>query len=626
MLRRFLAPGITSIIVLFVLWITGVESVVKPANDDRVNLQKYIQAQRYILDNYVDVVDADFLFRNSLRGFVLNLSDTTMSIAGTPLDTVFTDVRIRDIREAAIQFERAYSFLASVNPDEDLTARTEDAIRGMFRPLDPHSVYIEPTQSDRIREEFAGRFQGIGVQFDILNDTITVISPISGGPSDRLGIRSGDRIVTIDDLNAVGFTNQDVIDNLRGPKGTTVRVGIRRPNIESILNFNIVRDDIPLYTVDASYMMDDKTGYIKISRFAATTYDEFMTAMRDLKSIGMEKLVIDLRHNPGGYLEQAVQISSEFFDRGTPLVSTKSRHARFTNTYPTRSNGQFRDIPVIVVVDEGSASGSEILAGAIQDNDRGLVVGRRTFGKGLVQQQYELVDNSFVRVTISRYYTPSGRPIQKPYADGREEYAYELRKRERDANSDASNFIRDLPDSLRFSTASGRVVFGGGGIVPDHIIQEDSTSSYIYGFMRRNNTSFDFVREYLDRQNDEFRAEWYQDFDSFRTGFHWTQNDMDRFWGMMGDQGMVISDTVSTTTFRNDSLFVHPNYFNEHKWIPEGYTKAELARQVWGTPFFYPVFNDEFDTTLDKVMQLWPDVHALKASLDASRGRSTSLR
>jgi carboxyl-terminal processing protease len=626
MLRRFLAPGITSFIVLFVLWYTGFEQVTKPANDDRVNLQKYIQAQRYILDNYVDVVSADFLYKNSLKGFVSNLSDSTLTIDGTPLDTTFTNVNIREIRDAAIQFERAYSFLASADPDEDLTARTEDAIREMFRPLDPHTVYIEPTQSDRIREEFAGKFQGIGVQFDILNDSITVISPISGGPSDQLGIRSGDRIVTIDDTSAVGFTNQDVIDHLRGPKGTTVRVGIKRPSIESILNFNIVRDDIPLYTVDSSYMLDEKTGFIKISRFAATTYDEFMTAMRDLKSLGMEKVVIDLRHNPGGYLEQAVQITSEFFERGTPLVSTKSRHARFTNTYPTRSNGQFRDIPVIVMVDEGSASGSEILAGAIQDNDRGLIVGRRTFGKGLVQQQYELVDNSFVRVTISRYYTPSGRPIQKPYSDGREEYAYELRKRDTDANSDAGNFIKEIPDSLKYATLAGRIVYGGGGIVPDHIIQEDSTSSYIYGFMRRNNTSFDFVREYLDTQNDDFRAEWHENYDGFRSDFSWSDSDMDRFWSIMNERGMVISDTVSAPEYRNDSLFVHPNYFNEHKWIPQGYTKAELARQVWGTPYFYPVFNDEFDTTLDQVMQLWPDVQALKAYLESNRGRSTSLR
>jgi carboxyl-terminal processing protease len=626
MFRRFLAPGITSMIVLFIFWLSGMDQIVKSSGDDRANLQKYIQAQRYILENYVDRVDAEFLYKNSLAGFISNLSDSTLTISGTPLDTTFTDIRVSEIRDAAILFERAYSYLASADPEEDLSARTEDAIRGMFRQLDPHTVYIEPQQSDRIREEFAGKFQGIGVQFDILNDSITVISPISGGPSDQLGIRSGDRIVRIDDENAVGFSTQDVIDNLRGPKGTTVKVGIKRPNIESIINFNIVRDDIPLYTVDSSYMLDERTGFIKISRFAATTYDEFMSALRDLQSEGMERLVIDLRHNPGGYLEQAVQITSEFFDRGTPLVSTKSRHARFTNTYPTRANGQFRDLPLIVMVDEGSASGSEILAGAIQDNDRGLVVGRRTFGKGLVQQQYELVDNSFVRVTISRYYTPSGRPIQKPYNEGREEYAYELRKRDKDANSDASNFIRDLPDSLRFSSLAGREIFGGGGIVPDHIIQEDSTASYIYGFMRRNNTSFDFVREYLDSNNDDFRATWYKDFEGFRNNFEWSEAELESFWSLMNDRGMVLSDTVTAPEYRNDSLFVHPTYFEEHKWIPEGYNKAELARQVWGTPYFYPVFNDEFDKTIDQVMELWHEVSELKAYLDANRSGSTSLR
>ena len=427
-LKKFIAPQIVIVIILALVKFTGADSVVKAtANDDETNIIKYAQATRSIVANYFSEADLDKMYKVSIKEFVTHIKDSTLKIESTPVDTTFPGLKINSITDAFTNFEKAYFYVSNNTKDENMTKLTEFAIRGLFSTLDPHSVYIEPEDSERVQEEFAGKFQGIGVQFNIIQDTITVVTAISGGPSDQLGIRSGDRIVAIEDSNAVGFTNEQVLKNLRGEKGSKVKVTIVRPGVSSPLYFTIERDDIPLYTVDTSYMLDEQTGYIKINRFAATTHQEFMEASKELKSQGMERLVLDLRGNPGGYLGQAIAIAEEFFPRGTSLVSTKSKHSRFDGDYFSRKSGEYQGKPVIVLVDEGAASASEIVSGALQDHDRGLIVGKRTFGKGLVQQQYELIDNSNVRVTISRYYTPSGRLIQKPFVEGGgEEYAYEI--------------------------------------------------------------------------------------------------------------------------------------------------------------------------------------------------------
>jgi carboxyl-terminal processing protease len=624
MMKRFFASGITTLILFTALWFTGVDKIFERSDSQQINIHKYVQTQQRILLNYVDEVDVNVLFKDSVRGMVEVINDSTLVIEGTPADTLFKGINISEIREAGVRFERAYSHLLSAVPDFDPDELFEGALRGMFRSLDPYTDYIDPSQSDRVRESFAGSFQGIGVQFEILNDSITVISAISGGPSDQLGIRSGDRIITIDGESSVGFTQEDVLNTLRGPKGSVVRVGIKRPNMRDVLHFNITRDDIPLYTVDTSYLLDEATGYIKVNRFASTTYEEFMDAMKELNEAGMERLILDLRNNPGGFLDQAVRMASEFFPRGTPLVSTKSRHSRFNSQYNTTTTGRFTDIPLIVLVNEGSASGSEIVAGAVQDNDRGLVVGLRTFGKGLVQQQYELVDNSYIRVTISRYYTPSGRLIQKPYHEGREEYVYEIRNRDRDGSTDVANFISSLPDSLKYTTKSGRVVFGGGGVVPDHIVQSDTTRSYLLGFMRQNNIGNEFVREYLDQNNDAFRAEWEHRFDEFRTDFSWKESVFNTFWNRMDEAGMVLSDTTETATFKDDKMYINPKLVERDRWIPESFTKAELARQIWGTPAYFTVYNDQFDTMLETTMTLWYEVENLKAHVQQNQGSNTA--
>lgn len=537
-IKRFLIPSVIISIVLFTLNLTGVDSVINKQNDDTTNLTKYVQAQRSIVQNYFGYPDVEEMYKQSIYYMVGALKDTTLQIEGTPIDTTFPGIEISSIRDSYENFESAYLYVANNSPEEDMNRLTEFAIRGLFSTLDPHSVFIEARDSEVDQENFAGKFQGIGVQFNIIEDTITVITAIAGGPSDQLGIQSGDRIIEIEDSSSVGFNNEQVVSRLRGEKGTKVDVTIVRPGVSNPLYFTITRDDIPLYTVDSSYMLDDQTGYIKINRFAATTHDEFMQAMDELKPLGMERLVLDLRGNPGGYLGQAVAIAEEFFPRGTELVATKSRHNRFTQEYFSRKDGIFEDKPVIVLVDEGAASASEIVSGALQDHDRALIVGRRTFGKGLVQQQYELIDKSMVRVTISRYMTPSGRVIQKPFTEGGgEEYAYEIYQRNDNAMNDAVEFVDEIPDSLQYKTDAGRIVYGGGGIVPDYIIQQDtSRSGYLINFAIRKRVSFDFVRDYLDENGDDFRVEWEEDFEDFRNNFTWSDGDIESFKSAMFEE------------------------------------------------------------------------------------------
>ncbi|MFO8028617.1 MAG: S41 family peptidase [Cyclonatronaceae bacterium] len=612
-LNRFLTPSLISVIVVSLLYMSGIDRVLAGDNTHEINLKKYAEVQQKIIENHVDEVSIQELHKNSMRGFVRNLSDTTLVIESTPLDTTFTDLDINTLRESFSHFERAYLYLANNSSvEENMDERLEEAIESMFRPLDPHSVYIKPETSERIQDEFSGRFEGIGIQFQVLDDTITVISAISNGPSDQLGIRSGDRIVEIDGETAVGFSEQDVVQSLRGPKGTKVTVGILRPGGRQMLDFEITRDEIPIHTVDSSYMLDEKTGYIRVNRFAATTHEEFTEAMRDLRHQNMERLILDLRGNPGGYLEQAVRMSNDFFPRGTTLVATESRHARFTSEYRARYNGPYRDIPLIVLVDEGSASGSEIVSGAIQDHDRGLVVGRRTFGKGLVQQQYELPDESNIRITISRYHTPTGREIQKPFRDGREKYAYEIYSRDDNASGDVIEFINSVPDSLRYRTAAGREIYGGGGVVPDHIVDVEMTSE-AFVLMRRNNLGTSFVRDYIDRNGAEFREQWDDRFADFRTDFSWSDTERDEFLDRMYENGLTVSDTVTTAHFEDDKLYIHESELEEQIRNPLGFMKADLARQIWGSEYYYPVINDEVDPTVNIALTLWPDVRDLKA-------------
>ncbi|MEM9886626.1 MAG: S41 family peptidase [Bacteroidota bacterium] len=351
----------------------------------------------------------------------------------------------------------------------------EDAINRVIQELDPHSNYIPSEQLLAINEQLEGNFDGIGVEFMNLEDTIVIISPLAGGPSEAAGIIAGDKIISVEDtiVAGIGKDTDEVVEYLRGEKGTKVRVGIKRGKEKKLRQITIVRDEIPINSVDVAYMLDEKTAYIKVNRFSANTYEEFMLSMEDLiEKEGMKDIIIDVRHNPGGYLQQATNILSQFFDeRGKLLVYTEGRTVKRTD-YKTTGRTFFDVGNIAVLIDEGSASASEIVAGAIQDLDRGIVVGRRSFGKGLVQEQYDLQDGSALRLTVARYYTPSGRSIQRSYEDLE---GYDSDLIDRYNRGELTNADRSMvADSLKFYTRRGRVVYGGGGISPDIFVPIDT--------------------------------------------------------------------------------------------------------------------------------------------------------
>jgi carboxyl-terminal processing protease len=378
--------------------------------------------------------------------------------------------------------------------DVDTEKLVEAAINGMLNQLDPHSIYLPAEKQKSEEEKFSGNYEGIGIEFDVIRDTITVISPISGGPSAALGILAGDRIVKIDDQNAVGISRDDVPKKLKGPKGTQVKVTIVRTGASQPIAFEIKRDRIPMYTVDASFVDDNGTGYVRINRFGEQTYNEMMSALDNLAKHGMKQLVLDLRYNPGGYMQQAIRIADEFIPGGKKLLYTKSDRRGVEDEFMSENGQRWENIPLIVLLNSGSASASEIVAGAIQDLDRGLVVGETSFGKGLVQLPFQLSDGSAVRVTVSRYYTPSGRLIQRPWKDVGDYYRESYTRNEEEG--DNADHTHDAADSSRpvYRTAAGRKVLGGGGITPDYIVKPDTITPTSVDIFRKN-----VFTEYIDR-------------------------------------------------------------------------------------------------------------------------------
>ena len=435
-------------------------------------------------------------------------------------DSVFEQVR---------KFNEVLSNSTKNYVDEvDTQALTEAAIRGMLEELDPHSVYISAKEMERVEEDFKGSFEGIGVQFDIINDTITIISPITGGPSEELGILAGDKIVRIDDSVAVGIKQADVPKKLRGDKGSHVKVHIKRAGEKELLVFDIVRDKIPLYSVDSHYMIQGTdVGYITINRFMATTHDEVVKAARELKSQGMKKLLLDLRNNPGGYLDQAFRIADEFIPSGKKIVYTKGRRPEFDEAFWGTGRGELEDIPLVVMINGGSASASEIVSGAIQDLDRGLVVGQTSFGKGLVQRQYPLGDGSAYRLTISKYFTPSGRLIQRPYDDKEKYYSGEGRVEGDEGDNIAHE--QDLDDSVetrpKYSTAGGRTVYGGGGITPDYIVKAD-TIGFLARKLRAKNLYWKTADAIMKKRGTDIRASYVDDLNKFVSEYKTTDADL----------------------------------------------------------------------------------------------------
>ncbi len=463
----------------------------------------------------------------------------------------------------------------------------KNAINGMLEKLDPHSQYITADEFNEMNDPLLGSFEGIGVSFRIEKDTITVINPVKGGPSEKLGIMAGDRIVYIDDSLVAGVkvTNRDAMRKLKGPKGTVVNVKILRRGVKGLTAFGIVRDVIPTYSLDAAYMADKDIGYIRLNKFSATTYREFIVAAETLKDQGMEKLILDLRDNTGGYLKAATDLADEFLGDGKLIVYTQGKNRTKAFAYAT-SKGMFEQSEIAVLIDEGTASASEIVAGALQDNDRGVIIGRRSFGKGLVQEQLPLPDGSAVRLTVSRYYTPTGRCIQKPYDGDFMKYHNEQFERYTDGEMMHPDSIH-FADSLKYTTPGGKIVYGGGGIMPDVYVAVKMDSSQVY-FNRLANSGliFQFAFDYTDQNRPELLQKG--DAGSFDRNFTMSQQEFEKLVAFAEAKGVKAGKNgVSPSKDAIQNLF-----------------KAFVARNLYDDEGFYPIYQKNDDVLLKAIDEL----------------------
>ena len=456
----------------------------------------------------------------------------------------------------------------------------EDAIRGMLDKLDPHSSYMTPKEVKDANEPLNGNFEGIGVQFNMIEDTLLVIQPVTNGPSEKVGIIAGDRIVSVNDsaIAGVKMSKEEIMKRLRGPKGTKVKLGVIRQGIKDRLTFTVVRDKIPVKSVDAVYMIRPEIGYIRIGNFGATTHQEFLQGLKTLRDQGMQHLILDLQENGGGYLKAAVDIANEFLQRNDLIVYTVGRKVPRTE-YKADGGGVMRNGKVVVLVDSYTASAAEIVTGAIQDQDRGIVVGRRTFGKGLVQRPLDMPDGSMIRLTIAHYYTPSGRCIQKPYTKGENrDYAMDVINRLKSGeltNADSIHFA----DSLKFETLKEhRTVYGGGGIMPDEYIPLDTT---VYTRFHRELTAKSIVLQhnlrYVDNHRKQLKKTW-TSFDAFKQNYQVPQSLVDA----------ILKDGEKQNIKPKDKAELEKTLPHLRLQL-----KALIARDIWDMSEYYSIFNEE---------------------------------
>lgn len=485
--------------------------------------------------------------------------------------------------------------------DVDIKKLSEAAITGMLNTLDPHSVYIPPKQFERVTEEFRGKFEGIGVSFRVINDTITVIEPVGGGPSARLGILSNDRIVRINDSTAIGFDDNRVMKTLRGPRGSKVKISILRPGSKDLLEYEIIRDEIPLNSVDAAFMVGKDIGYVRVNQFKETTAGEMDKALSRLSTAGMKRLILDLRMNGGGYLDQAYRMADQFLDAGsdgTPrmIVYTKARRTENEEIHHARSGDAYERLPLVLLVDNGSASASEIVAGAVQDWDRGLVVGETTFGKGLVQRQWKLADGSAFRLTIAKYYTPSGRLIQRPYeGKERDEYQREAFAREEQEGENIDHGVDAKADTAAplFKTSAGRVVRGGGGITPDYIIKSGNVTG-LFSTMVRRNLFFDFTKAYMEGKGLTLRSTFTSGFRPFVSEYQVPAAVLADFRAFVVSKGVEVSDK----DFDQDRSYIVARL------------KATIAQTLFGFEGWIAVML-EVDAQYQKALTLFPEAEKI---------------
>ena len=465
----------------------------------------------------------------------------------------------------------------------DMDSITDEVVVELVQKLDPHSSYIPKKDLEMVNSELSSSFSGIGVQFNIQNDTVHIVSVIRGGPSESIGVLAGDKLVEVDDSVFVGkkINNERVMHTLRGPKGTQVTIGVKRFGSDEILRYTITRGDIPVLSVDASFIIDcakDKIGFIRVNKFGESTYSEFIQALARLRSQGATRYIIDLRENSGGYMDQAIRMANEFLERGDMIVYAEGRAYRRMD-YQADGSGRFKDVPLVVLIDNFSASASEIFAGAMQDNDRGTVIGRRSFGKGLVQQQIAFPDSSALRLTVARYYTPAGRCIQKPYKmGGDDEYALDLINRFENGEFFSADSIH-LIDSTRYYTKKGRVVYGGGGIMPDIFVGRD-TSLYTPYFTKVSNRAYtyQFAYQYTDkhRKTLEKYSDW-KSLEAYLNGQNW----LDEFVSFCAQKGVP----------------ANASEIAKSRPLIKRIVQAYIVRNILNDEGFFPLYERDDDIT-----------------------------
>ena len=464
---------------------------------------------------------------------------------------------------------------------------TDDAIEGVLEKLDPHSAYIPAKDISEVEDQLNSNFEGIGIQFRMEKDTILVIQTIPGGPSEKAGLRAGDRIVNIDDTLMVGkkITSREVVSKLKGKRGSQVKVSIHRRGLSDLIDFTLTRDVIPTYSIDIAYMVDDTIGYIKLSRFAEKTYEELVSALDKLLKEGMTRLILDLRGNSGGFLQASIHVADEFLTDRELIVYTEGHNRQNSYAYAT-GKGIFEKNKLEILIDEASASASEIVAGAIQDNDRGLIIGRRSFGKGLVQEQMSFPDGSAVRLTVARYHTPTGRCIQRPYKNGTKEYYEELY--ERYASGDLEN-----PDSVAFSdtikyhTPGGKIVYGGGGIMPDvYVSLKPDPAEVLYNRMIHQNLIFQYAFDYTDSERASLQH--YATVEDFRDNFKVDDRLFNGLLDYARKQGLCFTPKEVSNSEKKIKILL----------------KAYIGRNLLDDAGFYPIYHDVdkiFQVALDKL-------------------------
>ncbi len=486
----------------------------------------------------------------------------------------------QSIAEQSRKFNKLLAFIEALYVDSvDMEKLVEVAIVNMLKEMDPHSIYISKDEVQRMNEPLEGSFEGIGIQFRIMEDTLVVVGVISGGPSERIGLFNGDRIITVDGDNIAGveIQNSDVTSMLRGEKGTRVDIEVVRRGVKGVLDFAIIRDRIPIYSVDANYIIDGKIGYVKLNRFAKTTDDELDEVFNNFRDNKIKDIILDLSGNTGGYMDKSISLADEFLTKDKVIVFTDGQKISRTDYNSTR-RGRFHDGKLIVIVDEGSASASEIVSGAIQDWDRGVVLGRRTFGKGLVQRPVTLTDESVVRLTIAQYYTPTGRPIQKPYECGYDDYIRDISNRWTKGEFISADSI-DFPDSLKYETlVFKKTIYGGGGIMPDEFIPIDTAqrSEYHIHLLRRG-VLFTFISRYVDNNRTEIN-EKYPDFETFKNNFVVDKNILEQI-NEMAIEEKIYQDSLETAT-------------PEQIKYMENHIKSLVAGDLWETNNFWQIFNN----------------------------------